>query len=107
MFPIFFLLKGSCITYGYYIVYDFSQKRFILKKEKIFKCFKKDQIIQINDIKKVIFKKYRDADGYNCFKVNFILTNEKKIIALNISEERVEYKSFSKFKNNSSRRNLF
>ena len=99
LLPIFFLFLGSCITYRYYIVYDPSPKRIILRKEKIFKCIKKNQIIQINDIKKVIFKKYRDSEGDHCFKVNYILANEKNITAADASERGGEYtKAFQSLK---------
>ena len=91
MLTIFFLFLGCCITYCYYIIYDSSLKRIILRKEKIFKCIKKNQIIQINDIKKITFKKYKDSDAEHCFKVNFILSNEKNITAADASERGGEY----------------
>ncbi len=71
--------------------YDSSQKRIILIKEKIFKCIKKNEIIQINDIRKVIFKKYEDSDSGNCFKVNLILANGKKVTAVDVIDNGREY----------------
>jgi len=91
LFPIFGLLLGCCFTSSYYIIYDFSQKRIILIKEKIFKCIKKNEIIQINDIRKVIFKKYEDNDSGKCFKVNLILANGKKITAVDVIDNGREY----------------
>ena len=57
LLPLFGFIIGSCTTSVYYIVYDSSQKILILKRETVFKCIKKIEIIRINDIQKVIFKK--------------------------------------------------
>ena len=66
LFPLLFLIMGFCITSVYYIIYDSSQKRIILKRAKIFKCITLNQIIQINDIQKVTLDKYAD-DSNNRF----------------------------------------
>ena len=100
LFPIFGLLLGCCFTSSYYIIYDFSQKRIILIKEKIFKCIKKNEIIQINDIRKVIFKRYEDNEANHCFKINFILVKEKNITVVDVFEKEGEYtKAFQSLKN--------
>ena len=100
LLPLIFLFMGSCITFRYYIAYDSSQKKIILKKEKIFKCFKKNQIIQINDIRKVIFKRYEDNEANHCFKINFILVKEKNITVVDVFEKEGEYtKAFQSLKN--------
>ena len=100
LFPIFGLLLGFCFTSSYYIIYDSSQKRIILKKEKIFNCIKKNEIIQINDIRKVIFKKYEDSDSGKCFKINLILANEMKVTAVDVIDNGREYtKAFQSLKN--------
>jgi len=100
LLPLIFLFMGSCITFRYYIAYDSSQKKIILKKEKIFKCFKKNQIIQINDIRKVIFIRYEDNEANHCFKINFILVKEKNITVVDVFEKEGEYtKAFQSLKN--------
>ena len=71
LFPIFGLLLGCCITSSYYIAYDSSQKIIILTTEKLFKCIKNKQIIQINDIQKVIFKRYNNGEAGKYFKTDF------------------------------------
>ena len=100
LLPLIFLFMGSCITFRYYIAYDSSQKKIILKKEKIFKCFKKNQIIQINDIRKVIFKRYEDNEANHCFKIYFFLVKEKNITVVDVFEKEGEYtKAFQSLKN--------
>ncbi len=90
---------GCCFTSSYYIVFDSSQKIIILKKERIFKCIKKSQIIQINDIGKVIFRKYTEHDSGKYFKVNLILANGIKVTAVDIFDNGGEYrKAFQKLK---------
>ncbi len=64
------------------------KKRFIIKRLKVFLCISKSQIIQINDIQKVILKKYKDEDKY--FKIYFLLTNGKKITVIDTYDEKGE-----------------
>ena len=101
LLPLLFLFMGSYITYRHYIAYDSSQTRIILKKEKIFKCINNNKIIQINDIRKVIFKKYEDNEANHCFKINFILVKEKNITAVDAFERggREYPKAFQSLKN--------
>ena len=97
--PIFGIIVGFCVTSSYYIIYDSSQKTIILKREKIFKCFKRSQIIQMYDIQKVILEKYKDSESNHLFKINFILVKGTKVTAVNIRDKGEEYtKAFQSLK---------
>jgi len=101
LFPIFCIIIGCCCNSSYYIIYDSIQKRIILRQEKIFKCIKTNQIIQINDIQRVVFKKYNGGEAGRCFKANFILDNGTNITVININDNKgQEYtKAFQSLKN--------
>ena len=100
LFPIFAILIGFCENSSYYIIYDSIQKRIILRKVKIYKCIKTNEIIQISDIQRVVFKKY-EADTGHCFLANFILANGTYITIININDDKgLEYtKIFQILKN--------
>ena len=86
--PLFFCLMGFCYDSIHYILLDPSQKRIILKKEKIFDLIPNSQIIQINDIKKVMLETYENFIEEERFKIYFILTNGKKITAIDTCDEK-------------------
>ena len=88
--PLFFCLMGFCFNSIHYILLDPSQKRIILKKEKMFDLIPKSQIIQIKDIQKVMLKKYGNDLEEECFKIYFLLTNGKKITAIDTCDEKGE-----------------
>ena len=70
IFPATYFILGCCISSDNYIIYDSSQKRIILKTGKIFKCITTtSNIIQINDIQKVIFEKYDNSESAHFFSV--------------------------------------
>ena len=97
LFPICCFIMGFCITSVYYIIYDSSQKRIILKRDKIFKT---SEIIKINDIQKVNFEKYEDNESGHFFKINFILVNGRTVTAVNTPDQGGEYlKAFQSLKN--------
>ena len=101
IFPIFAIIIGCCCNSSYYIIYDSIQKRIILRQEKIFNCIKTNQIIQINDIQRVVFKKYNGGDAGRCFKVKIILSNGFSYTAIDIPDNKgQEYtKAFQSLKN--------
>ena len=88
--PLFFCLMGFCCNSIHYILLDPSQKRIILKKEKMFDLIPKSQIIQIKDIQKVMLKKYGNDLEEECFKIYFLLTNGKKVTAIDTCDEKGE-----------------
>ncbi len=99
LIPIFGFIMGSCIDSDFYIIYDSSKKRLILKIKNIFKIIKKRQIIKINDIQNVIFKKYNN-ESQHMFNVNFMLVNGKHITTFYIFDKGGEYiKTFQSLKN--------
>jgi len=102
LIPIIGFLLGCCEDSSYNIIYDSIQKKIILRKVKIFKCIKTNQIIQINDIQRVIFEKYGDHElCCSYFKAQFILANETSITAIDISDnkDREYAKVFQSLKN--------
>ena len=86
--PLFFCLMGFCYDSIHYILLDPSQKRIILKKEKIFDLIPNSQIIQINEIKKVMLKTYENILEEERFKIYFLSTNGKKITAIDTCDEK-------------------
>jgi hypothetical protein len=88
--PLFFFLVGFCCNSIHYILLDPSQKRIILKIEKMFDFISRSQIIQIKDIQKVILKKYGNDLEEESFKIYFLLTNEEKITAIDTCDEKGE-----------------
>ena len=88
--PLFFFLVGFCCNSIHYILLDPSQKRIILKKEKMFDLLPKSQIIQIKYIQKVMLQKYGTDLEEECFKIYFLLTNGKKVTAIDTCDEKGE-----------------
>ena len=88
--PLFFCLMGFWCNSIHYILLDPSQKRIILKKEKMFDFISKSHIIKVSDIKKITLKKYDyDPEG-DSFKINFLLTNGKKVTAIDTYDKKGE-----------------
>ena len=88
--PLLFCFIGFSCNSIHYILLDPSQKRIILKKEKMFDCISKCQIIQINDIKKIILEKNGNNPEEDRFKIYFKLVNDKKVIAIDTYDEKGE-----------------
>ena len=99
IFPIAAIIPGCFEDSSYNIIYDSIQKRIILRKVKIFKCIKINQIIQINDIQRVVFEKNKPCSSY--FKAQFNLANGTNIIVIDISDnkDREYTKVFQSLKN--------
>ena len=90
IFPLLFCLVGFCYNSIHYILLDLSQKRIILKTEKIFDFIFKSQIIEINDIQKVMLIKNSNDPEEDSFKIYFLLTNGTKVIAIDTNDEKGE-----------------
>ena len=88
--PLLLCFIGFNCNSIHYILLDPSQKRIILKKEKMFDCISKCQIIQINNIKKIILEKNGNNPEEDRFKIYFILANDKKVIAIDTYDEKGE-----------------
>ena len=85
--PLFYILICFCYNSDYYILFDPSQKRFIVKEFKIFPFIWKSQIIPINDIQKVMLRKY-DGESGNYFNIYFLLANGKKVTVIDTYNEK-------------------
>ena len=88
--PLFFCLMGFCCNSIHYILLDPSQKRIILKIEKMFDFISKSQYIQIKDIQKIVLKKNGNDPEEDSFKIYFLLTNGKKVTAIDTCDEKGE-----------------
>ena len=88
--PLFFCLVGFYCNSIHYILLDPSQKRIILKDEKMFDFIFKRQIIQIKDIQKVMLEKYGNDPEEDSFKIYFLLANGKKVIATDACDKKGE-----------------
>ena len=88
--PLFFCLVGFCCNSIHYILLDPSQKRIILKKEKMFDFIFRSQIIEINDIQKVMLIKNGNDPEEDSFKIYFLLTNGQKVIGIDTCDEKGE-----------------
>jgi len=90
--PVTCFILGFCLPSVYYIIYDSSQKRIILKRAKLFKCIiTTSNIIQINDIQKVILEKYDNSEWVHFFSAIFILNNSRRVTAVEIIDKGEEY----------------
>ena len=89
VFPLICFLCGLSCTSVYYIIYDSSKKRILLKGKKIFSCIAYMYKIQINEIQKVTIEKYADETNYR-FRIDFILNDGNKVIAVDYSDKGVE-----------------
>jgi len=88
--PLFFCLVGFCCNSIHSILLDPSKKRIILKKEKMFDFISKSLIIKVSDIQKIILKKYGNDPEEDIFKIYFLLTNGKKVTAIDTYDEKGE-----------------
>ena len=85
LFGIVSIILGSCISMNYIIEIDNSVGTILIRNKKIFFCFNKSNVININEVRQVVVKidptTNYEINGvhYNAFEVIFQLVNGQDV----------------------------